>query len=207
MFRIVIADWRKILLFYLAGTALWLIIHFLIVQEFANHCCLHDPTEQPRILKLLLLELVYCSCSTVFWAQTGMYERCRLQLTETLPLSPDALNLTRILACAVHFAPTLINWVVVFATWRHFDLAIPVWVPVLTLLLLLGYVLLCLRYLTLRYVLPVFFPLLFIPEIENRFPEVLGWSATPWPSLILAVAIVLFGWLAVRQPLPRWTRR
>ena len=42
MFRIVIADWRRILAFYLAGTTLWLIIHLLIVLEMSGHCCLDD---------------------------------------------------------------------------------------------------------------------------------------------------------------------
>jgi len=207
MLRIVIADWRRVLLYYGACTTLWLIIHLIIVQDFAGHCCLHEPDEQPRILKLLFLDLVYASCAMVVWAQGRMYDRSRLRLTETLPLSPAALNVTRILAALGYLAPTLVNWAVVFATWSRFDLSIPFWLPVLALTLLVGYVLLCLRYLVLRYVLAFLFPFLFAPGIEEWFPEVLRSFATPWPSLTLIAAGVLFGWWAVRQPLPAWTRR
>lgn len=207
MLRIILADWRRLLVYTAGGTALWSIIHLLIMQDFANHCCLHDPQEQPRVLKLLFLSWVYGGCAMVFWAQIMMYNRGRVRLLETLPLSPVALNLTRLLGGGVLLGPALIQWIIVVATWRHFDLPVPLGVPVFGCLCLAGYLFLCLRYLILRFALPVLFPLLFAPAIETRFSETLATMVTPWPSVILAVAVFLFGWWAVQQPPPRWVRR
>jgi hypothetical protein len=205
MFRIIIADWRRLLIYTGAASALWIFLLVIIYRDMAGNCCLQDADQQPRLMKLLFLCLVYGGASGVFWAQSVMYDPARLKLTETLPLSTWRLNLNRILTAVMLMVPGAFCWAGLFLMWRHFELPIPLWVPVFALLLTLAYILVCLRLNFLRVLPTILFPLLFIPDSEKYIH--LHFITSPWPSIVLALAMIAFGWWAVRQPPPRWSRK
>lgn len=209
--RVILAECRRLALFFPFGFSLWLIVAVLVYRDFGRFgCC---PTYEPgRVLvtsKLLFLTLIYGLGPAVGWAQGGMYGRSTtrsntFRLTETLPLSLFELNLTRVLTGIAFMALSAVTWIATFALWLHFKYPTPGWVALFAFLVIVAFQLVGLRHLALRYVLPIPLPLLFIPGAERVLP--LEWMTTPWPSLLLATLVIGYGWWALRQPPPRWTR-
>lgn len=209
--RIVLAECRRLVLFFPFGVSLWLIVAFLIYRDFDRYgCCpTYDPDRLLVTSKLFFLTLIYGLGPAVGWAQGGMYgrpasEACTFRLTETLPFSLFQLNLTRILTGVAFMALSAGTWLVTFALWRHFNYPTPAWVAVFAALAILSFQLVGLRHKILRYVLPVPVPLLFFPGAENVLS--LEWLRTPWPSLLLAALVTGYGGWALRQPPPHWAR-
>jgi hypothetical protein len=208
MWRIALAEWRTHRWVHLFGPAVGALILGLIYREFSRYrCCLGEPEMQPFVVKQLFMSLVYCQIALVMWAQHGLYgRRTQQRLTDALPFSLTELNLVRILTGTLFVAVGLVNWIMVFVLWRMLDQAIPASALIFATLVLFLYLLICMRFFLMRYLLPILFPFLWVPELARFVDLLLPWVISPWGSTGLGIVTLLFGWRVVRQPPPRWAR-
>jgi hypothetical protein len=207
MWRIALTEWRNYWGFNFIGPAFSLALVGICYRDFSLHSCCPGPERDLHVTKILFMVLVYCQTSMAVWAQNGFYgPRTRQKLTDTLPLSQRELNLSRVFTGLLFLPIGLISYLPVFALWRHFDQPIPVWVPVFATLFAVAFILVCMRRLALRYVLPGLFPFMFIPGSEKIVWPLLEGALSPWGSLLLAMVLLFLGWHFVGQPPPRWAR-
>jgi hypothetical protein len=206
MWRIIIADWRRLLWILLGGWAMALVLLLVIWRSFGRECCLGEPDRWLFVLKVSLVALAYGQAAAVLWPQLGgnaIYHRQRL--LATLPLSQLELNLVHYLTGAVFLAGGLPFWVATFYIWRSFGLAIEPWLAVFTMLVIIDFLLLSMRNLFPRVLIPLFFPFILIPGAEHLLRVPLEIMTTPAASIILGIATLLFAWWVARQPTPFWT--
>jgi hypothetical protein len=205
MWRIIIADWRRLLWIQLGGWAIGLLIVLVIAKALGKECCLDAPDRWPFILKISLYAIAYSQSSAVLWAQLGgnnIYHRQKL--LATLPFSQLELNLVHYLTGAVLLACGLPICVAMVYIWRSFALPIEPWLVVFTFLAIVDFLLLSMRNLFPRVLIPLVFAFLIVPDLEKWLRVPLEIMTTPLASLILGVATVLFGWWVAKQPTPHW---
>ena len=88
MFRLVLADWRRLTWLYLLAAPIWALILFLIYRDFVQYRGPWGDFRELTATKLLFMILIYGQGAMVGWAQWAMYgDYSRRKLTETLPLS------------------------------------------------------------------------------------------------------------------------
>lgn len=205
MWRIVKADWRVLSLIVLGGWAMAFLIIGIVYHGFADECCLNDLQKRPYVLKYFLITLAYGQSAAVLWVQSGgrhIYRRHKL--LATLPLSKRQLNLVLYLTGAVLLAAGAPAWVTVFFAWKSLNLSFEPWFAVFTLLAIISFVLLSIRNLFPRVLIPVVFPFIFIPGTEKLLRVPLESMTSPQASMILGVVTAIFGWWVVNRPTPSW---
>lgn len=205
MWRIITADWRRFLWMLLGGWAIALLIVLLIYRDFNNSCCYDDPGRRLFFLRMLWIALAYGQSPAVLWAQLGgNHIYYRQKLLATLPLSQPGLNLVHYATGALLLAGGLPAWAAVFYVWNQFEIPVDPWFVVCVLLGVVNFLLLSMRNLFPRVLIPLVFPFIFIPGSETALRLPLELMTKPLVTLVLFVATVWYGWWVARQPTPHW---
>lgn len=172
---------------------------------FGKECCLDSPERSSFVLKIFVIVIAYGQSAAILWAQLAghnIYHRQRL--LATLPLSQFKLNMVHYLTGAVFLVAGTPLWIITLYVWRSFDLPIEPWLLVFTFLGIVAFLLLSMRNLFPRVLIPVAFVFIIIPGAEHYIRVPLEIMTTPAASIIMAVATLLFGWWVAKLPTPRW---
>jgi hypothetical protein len=205
MWWIIFADWRRFLWTLLGGWAMALTLLLVIARAFGRECCLDNPERAVFVLKVSLIALAYGHSAAVLWAQlAGNNIYHRQKLLATLPISQVELNMVHYLTGAVFLAAGTPLWIMTFYIWRSYGLAIEPWLAVFTLLGVVAFLLLSMRNLFPRVLIPIFFVVVLIPGVERFIRMPLEIMTRPAASIIMAIATVFFGWWVAKRPTPRW---
>jgi hypothetical protein len=205
MWRIVLADWRRLLLIQLGGWTMGFLVVILIAQSLGRECCLDDVERRPFLLKMFLFAVTYGQSSAVLWAQingTNIYHRQKL--LATLPLSQRQLNLVHYLTAALFLAGGVPVWLVVMHVWHSLGVPFEFWLASSSLLATGSFLLLSMRNLFPRVLIPFIFPFLIVPGLEWWLRLPLEIMTTPFASLVLGIVTALFGWWVLDRPTPHW---
>ncbi len=206
MWRIILADWRRFALILLSGWAAAIFIVLLVYRGFANDCCFDDPAKRLMILRVTLVALVYSQTPAVLWAQySGNHIYYRQRLIAALPLSQQQLNLTHYLTGLILLAGGTLTWIVIHYVWASFGLSLEPWLAVFSLLVTVDFLLLSMRNLFPRVLIPMLVPILIMIPGTEKYTGGLLETAAKWPlSLLIGVFTLFFAWWVAKRPTPEW---
>jgi hypothetical protein len=207
MLRIVWADRRRLLWPWLLGGPGVAIIILLTTAD------LDASLEESDSLRSLwaarqLLALYLGQMPLMIWASKHPYGKAsRMPLLETLPLSVRELNLARLGTGLVLLIAGMITWTVTCAVFNHVGEPIPPWTLLSALSFFATYVFLCMRH-PLARALPHVLALVLLFQVLGKLLLLPTEHVhEPWVGLVMTVAAVTTGWIAIRRPPPTWARR
>jgi len=204
VFRVVHADWRRLLWVCLLGWTGVALALALTWVDLAKSLDQGEPLGPARVAKHLS-PLYLGQMPLMVWTAAFMYgETSRQRLIDSLPLSLRELNLSRILPGAVLLAVGMIPWLIAFVVWRRFDAAFSPWLLLFAGLFFVSYLFLSMRHILVRALPHLLIVILWGAEILLGLSLKLG--PIPWACGLLAVLAILYGWRAVTQPPPPWAR-
>lgn len=207
MFRMILADWRRLLLVQGLGMLFWPFLTYLILRELMFTRCCGGPFPESDQIRHQLISLAWGQAPLIFWIQAdgaGFFHRQRL--TDVLPLSVHKLNLSRLVTASMFFVLGLAPWIYTWIIWLWFGYSVYIWLPIFVSLALAGLFFFSMRNRVPRIFLVMLFPVILIPGSHEWFRQPLQWITTPWASAALAALVVPFGRRVMRQAPPRWTR-
>jgi hypothetical protein len=203
--RLIPADGRRILLYLLAGWAMFAIIFTVALVDLGDECCFEDPGRASFITKVLLICLSYAQAPLVVYV-LNMHHRVPLLIN--LPVSRWQINQHLLFNGVLLYACGLPLWGLI--VWRLGKIGFPIniWPLVVTTLGLLAYLLHGMRVRPLwRAVVPAVYPLIVFPlHSENWIRGPLAAASSPWLALTMAVPILLAVPWILRRPIPDWAR-
>jgi hypothetical protein len=205
MWSIIRADWRRFAYLLLGGWAMFAVVFVFAYEGLTQDCCPAAAKPGLYILKILLFLLAYAQSPAVLWAQLGgNHIYFRQKLLATLPMSRTRLNLVHYATGGVLLAGGLPPMLATYLFWRHVGIPFEPWMAVSTLLAVAFFLVLSMRNLFPRVLIPLFFALIIIPGTENflAFPLELMTERAVAPGL--AIITFLFAAWAIRRPTPHW---
>jgi hypothetical protein len=202
--RSVAADWRTLLLVYLAGWPGLVLVLALTWVDMSPDLDPGSPLRDQRLAKLLS-PLYVAQIPLTVWTAGFMYGRnSRQRLTDTLPLSVRELNLSRILAGGILLVAGGISWFITFAVYRIRGETFPPWLMLFALLFFVCYLFLSMRHVLVRAAPHVLIVVMWLAEILLDLSPRL--TAIVWTCGLLVPLGLLYGWRSLTQPPPRWAR-
>lgn len=204
VFRVVCADWRRLLWVCLLGWPGVALALGLTWVDLAKSLDQGEPLIPARLAKLLS-PLYLGQMPLMVWTAAFMYgETSRQRLTDSLPLSLRELNLSRILSGMVLLLVGAIPWLIAFAVWRRFDVPFSPWLLLFAGLFFVSYLFLSMRLIVVRALPHVLIVIMWGAEILLGISFEPDW--VPWICGLLTVLAIVYGWRAVTQPPPVWAR-
>lgn len=200
------ADWRRLLGWLLGGWAIFTLVFLLALVDLGCRGC--PPGTLPRFTaqKVLLFCLFYGMSPWVFSVHSV---HLGTDILAGLPVTRREINGFMVLRGLVLGLCCLPVWGLVFWLLPRYGMQVHPWLAVFAGLSILAYQLfgMVTRTFTRVAVVAVFPLLIFPPHTHRLLAWPLNLASTPWPSLVLAAAILISLPVVLARPLPQAGRR